>query len=58
VDRAGGAGVYVQYAGNDGVQVDSAGDCGVDMYKAGGDGVYAHTDQANHEWGFYTPDKI
>jgi hypothetical protein len=40
------------------VVVESAGDDGVDVWWAGVDGVYANTQQTDHEWGFYTPDKI
>jgi hypothetical protein len=48
----GGTGIY-----DDGVYVYSAGDDGV--HASGDDvGVYANTTRLDHEWGFYTPDKI
>ena len=51
-------GVYVSSAANNGVYVGATGNDGVHVGGAGHDGVYAHTNQASHEWGFYTPDKI
>ena len=68
VDEAGGDGVIVLSAGGDGLSVGSAGDVGVSVYSsngdgvsvawADGDGVYANTIQADHMWGFNTPDAI
>jgi hypothetical protein len=58
VTSAGGDGVFVGSAGGNGVAVSSADQHGVGVFSAVHDGVYAHTTQANQEWGFYTPDKI
>lgn len=58
VGATGADGVYVTLAGDDGVDVFVASDDGVHVTSAGDDGVYANTTQTNHEWGFYTPDKI
>jgi hypothetical protein len=51
-------GLYVGWADNDGVQVLMTGRDGVNVLSAGDVGVYASTARYNHEWGFYTPDKI
>jgi len=68
IGRADSDGVGIVSAGYDGLQIDSAGQVGVNVLSAGTkgvyvqnagtDGVYANTTQADHEWGFYTPDKI
>ena len=65
---AAGDGVHVASTGRDGVHVADADDYGVYVAAAGldgvhvesatGNGVYANTAAANHEWGFYTPDRI
>jgi hypothetical protein len=51
-------GLYVGWADNDGVQVLMTGRDGVNVLSAGDVGVYASTARYNHEWGFYTSDKI
>jgi len=51
-------GLSVGTVGYHGVFVFSAGDDGVEVWHAGEDGVYANTTRTDHEWGFYTPDKI
>lgn len=61
-------GVHVTAAGDDGLQINDASDEGVYVVSAGDDGiyvqsadrygVYANTSRTDHEYGFYTPDKI
>jgi hypothetical protein len=58
VYSSGGSGVLVNSAGQDGMRVDSAVDDGVQVLSADDIGVIANTTQADHEWGFYTNDKI
>jgi len=58
VGRADVDGLFVDSAGWNGVSVYWAGWNGMHVYSAAQDGVRAHTTQASHEWGFYTPDKI
>jgi hypothetical protein len=58
VAGAEGHGLYVGRADERGVWVQSAGGDGVVVTDAGLDGVYANTTQADHEWGFHTPDRI
>jgi hypothetical protein len=58
VNSAGVDGVYVGSADLDGVSVYSTGRDGVHVGWASHDGVFANTEDINHEWGFYTPDKI
>jgi hypothetical protein len=58
VGKADDDGVYVYRSGQDGVYVYDTDDDGVHVSYAGNTGVYANTTQADHEWGFNTPDKI
>jgi hypothetical protein len=67
VGYAGGSGVYVAYTDGSGVYVDDAvangvyvgfAYDGVHVNDAWDDGVYANTGDVDHEWGFYTPDRI
>jgi len=43
---------------SNGLEVGNAQHDGVRVIEAGNDGVYANTSRADHEWGFYTPDRI
>jgi len=57
VGRADRIGVWVDKA-FDGMVVAKADNLGMVVSSAGAMALYGHTTQANHEWGFYTPDKI
>ncbi|WP_423224605.1 hypothetical protein [Candidatus Amarolinea aalborgensis] len=51
-------GVLVNSTTNDGFHVNGAGGDGLHVNSAGFTGVHANTEQANGQWGFYTPDRI
>lgn len=67
VEGAEGHGIFIGHADYDGIYINHAEDMGINVWDAGLNGVsahaanigvYANTGASNHEWGFYTPDKI
>jgi hypothetical protein len=57
VTDTGHEGLFIGRAGKSGVYVGNAAETGLVAW-AEGTGAYADTLRTNHEWGFYTPDKI
>jgi hypothetical protein len=58
VGRADMAGVVVNTAGSDGVYVNQSAGNGFSVAAATTDGVFAHTTNASHNYGLYTPDNL